>query len=86
MWGPFNPRASDGRQTLALGQVGILNETIVQTGLIGITTFNTVQTGLLEGGHIYQPRLIATSGSHSLAAGPTYTELYAVMPRITPLF
>lgn len=85
MIGPYDPSASDGRQTLAIGSVGILNETIVQGGLFGITTFNTTQTGLLEGGHVYLPRVIqAGTGSASLAAGPTLASLLAVMPRLTP--
>jgi hypothetical protein len=85
MIGPYDPNATDGRATLAIGSVGIVNETIVQGGLFGITTFNTTQVGLIEGGHVYLQRIIqAGTGSASLAAGPTLAGLLAVMPRLTP--
>jgi hypothetical protein len=87
MVGPYDPNATDGRQNLVAGSVGILNETIVQGGLFGITTINTTQTGWIEGGHVYMQRVIqAGTGSASLAAGPTLASLLAVLPRITPFY
>jgi hypothetical protein len=36
----------------------------------------------IYGGLIWKARLIATAGTHSLANGPTYTELLAALPRL----
>jgi hypothetical protein len=34
------------------------------------------------GGAVFKARLKATAGTHSLANGPTYTELLAALPRL----
>lgn len=83
MYGPYDPSATDGRQTLTPGEVFVVNETWKQNGLIagmpvGMSDFPQV----IEGGRVMKARLIATSGGHSLAAGPTYTELFAALPRL----
>jgi hypothetical protein len=76
-YGPYDFAAADGRQTLNKGECYILNETVKENDRAsdhaGVAIF---------GGQIWKDRLIATSGVHSLAAGPTYTELEAVLPRM----
>lgn len=83
LYGPFDPAASDGRQTPTRGKVGILNMTVLQNGVLGITAGNTDNMNLIEGGRVWLDRLIqAGTGTHSLAAGPTLAELLAVLPRL----
>jgi len=83
MFGPYDPAASDGRQTLTDGEVFIINSTVLQNGLVpGLATGNNDSPGVLYGGQVYKSRVLATAGTHSLAAGPTYTELKAVLPRL----
>jgi hypothetical protein len=36
----------------------------------------------LNGGLVWRERILATNGTASLAAGPTFTALEAVMPRL----
>jgi hypothetical protein len=36
-WGPYDPGAADGRQTLARGNVCVLNETLLENGILGFT-------------------------------------------------
>lgn len=82
-YGPFDPAASDGRQTLTPGQCCIINTTTLQNGVIpGFTTMATDHPGALAGGYVWQNRIIATSGTNSLAAGPTWTALQAAFPRL----
>lgn len=82
-WGPFDPGVADGRQALARGQCGILNDTVLETGVLGIPTgFSTNHPGLIVGGLCWRPRILATAAAHSLAAGPTWAELEAAMPRL----
>lgn len=84
MYGPYDSAASDGRQTLLTGEIGILNETILESGLIsGLPTGPTANVGLIIGGRVFLDRVLqAGGGSHSLAAGPTRAELVAAMPRL----
>jgi hypothetical protein len=82
--GPFDPAVSDGRQTLTPGQCGILNTTVLQNGINGLfTQVATDHPGMIVGGAVWLNRILATSGTHSLAAGPTQTELRAAFPRLT---
>jgi hypothetical protein len=41
---------------------------------------DTDHTGLLVGGPVFRGRLIATAGTASLANGPTFAALEAVLP------
>ena len=72
--------ASDGRQTITPGEFGVLEYTIVESGVLGLDIEQDEVCGLAIGGDVYKARLIATSGSHSLANGPTYTELLTACP------
>jgi hypothetical protein len=75
-YGPYDPAAADGRQTLAPGDVYIVNESFREDEAA------SDHPPVLCGGVVWKNRLIATAGTHSLAAGPTYTELLAVLPRL----
>jgi hypothetical protein len=80
-WGPYDFAATDGRQTLTRGNVGLINRTILPAGVNNLYALrDTDHTGLLVGGPVFRGRLIATAGTHSLANGPTFTELEAVLP------
>lgn len=82
-YGPYDPAASDGRQTLAQGKVGILNSTILQAGVLGVTAGNTDDTNLIEGGRVWYARLRqSVAATHTLALGPTLAELLAMLPRL----
>lgn len=83
MYGPYDSAATDGRQTLTPGQCWIINSLVIQNGILGtVTTLPSNHPGVLGGGDVWKARVLATSGTHSLAAGPTYTELQAAMPRL----
>lgn len=83
LYGPYDPAASDGRQTLAFGKVGILNSTILQNGVLGITAGNTDDTNLIEGGNVWYDRIRqSVAATHTLALGPTLAEMMAVLPRL----
>lgn len=75
-FGPYDSAASDGRQTLARGQVYILNQTVLFSQL------KSDFVEVLEGGLVWRARVIATTGSASLAAGPTFATLEPAMPRL----
>lgn len=80
-YGPYDPAASDGRQTLILGKCGWIERTILQLGLIGFTTANTSNTGLVMGGDLFVARLIQSGvATHTLALGPTLAEALAACP------
>lgn len=81
-YGPYDPAASDGREILKRGDCYILNESWLEAPLFGIATGQNAHPPVLEGGLVWKARLLATTGTHSLAAGPTFTELEAVFPRL----
>jgi hypothetical protein len=77
LFGPYDFAAVDGRATLPPGRVFVLNNTVKENDRAsdhgGVAIY---------GGLIWKARLIATAGTHSLANGPTYTELLAALPRL----
>lgn len=85
-YGPHDPGASDGRQTLTVGECGLLNETILQSGyVVGLPTGNVDNCGVIVGGRVYLDRLIAippNTGAASLASGPTRANLMVALPRL----
>jgi hypothetical protein len=85
-YGPYDTAASDGRQTVTPGEVCVLNTTVLQNGPLGLfSQFATNHPGAIVGGLVWKDRVLATSGTHSLAAGPTWTELLAALPRLALL-
>lgn len=84
-YGPYDPNATDGRQTLTRGECFILDETVLQyssgSPLLGATND---QTGsLLDGGPVWLARILQSGvASASLAAGPTLANLLTAFPSI----
>lgn len=81
-YGPFDPAAADGRQTLTRGNVVILDQTIIQNYPRGDDLVDTDHCGGIIGGRLVKDRVLMTTGTNSLAAGPTVTALEAVMPTV----
>jgi hypothetical protein len=83
-FGPYDFAATDGRQTCSSGNCYIMDETVLQSGVLGIfSALNTTNVGnAMYGGRVWYDRVIATTGTHSLANGPTWTELLAALPQI----
>jgi hypothetical protein len=86
-YGPYDPGASDGRQTLTRGEAFILDETFLVTpGGTQLPVANEIQGGMIEGGRVWIDRIIqAGGGAASLAAGPTLANLLTVFPRLSPV-
>lgn len=82
-YGPYDPAATDGRQTLTRGECFILNETVLETGLAGgLVPGTTDHPAVFDGGPAWKTRLLVTTGVHSLAAGPTVAEFETAFPRV----
>lgn len=82
-FGPYDPAAVDGRQTLTRGACYVLDETIPQydAGTGALSTENTHTGRCIEGGRIFINRVLqAGTGTHTLAAGPTLAEFLAAFP------
>jgi hypothetical protein len=75
-YGPFDPAATDGRQTLGRGRTFLMPTSQLEREVA------SNYCGVLEGGRVYKERLIATAGAASLAAGPTYAALEGVLPEL----
>lgn len=85
MYGPYDPAATDGRQTLTRGQCFILDELWLyyESGSKKLSAPNNVIGGVIEGGNVFYDRLMHSGvAAHSLAAGPTLAELLAAFPRL----
>lgn len=86
-YGPYDPDADDGRQTLTQGSVFILDGSLVKDGILGIDGLapNSDQVGVIYGGLVWRARVIANDSANSLASGPTWANLLAAMPEIQPV-
>jgi hypothetical protein len=84
LYGPYDPAATGtGREALVNGKCGLLNMTILQNGVLGITAGNTDDGNLIEGGRVWYARIRqSVAATHTLAAGPTLAELQAALPRL----
>jgi hypothetical protein len=80
-YGPYDPVAADGRQTLTPGECFILNRTWIRD-LPTMPNFGSLHPPVFDGGTVWRDRLLVTTGAHSLAAGPTFAEFVAAFPRI----
>jgi hypothetical protein len=77
-YGPYDPAAADGRQTLASGSAFILNETVKENDL------HSDHPPVIDGGKVWKARLIQSElAAHTLALGPTLAELLALFPRLS---
>lgn len=84
-WGPYDPGASDGRELLVRGAAVILDETVLEKGMVpGVSTGGaTDHPGVIEGGVVWFDRVMNTgAAAHTLVGGPTKTELLALFPRL----
>lgn len=83
-YGPYDPGASDGRQTLNRGECGLLNETLLETGpMVVFSAQGTAHPGMIVGGRVWFDRLLQSNlAAHSLALGPTRAELEAAFPEL----
>lgn len=82
-YGPYDPAASDGRQTLTRGKCCINNRTIKENGFgANINISATDHPQVFDGGTVWKARLIITTGSASLANGPTVANFETAFPRI----
>jgi hypothetical protein len=82
-FGPYDPAASDGRQLLVRGDCFILEHTVFENGVIpqlGGPPSN--HPPALDGGLLWKDRVLMTTGTHTLAAGPTVTEFLAAFPDV----
>ena len=75
-FGPYDPAASDGRQTLSRGNCYILNKTVLEAEL------GSDHPGAMEGGLLWPKRVLMTTGSASLAAGPTVANVNTAFPGV----
>lgn len=83
-YGPYDPGAADGRQTLARGNAFIMDETILEfsAGIGNISTRNDQFGSAVEGGALFVDRVLNSGvGAASLAAGPTLANVEALFPR-----
>jgi hypothetical protein len=76
LWGPYDPAATDGRQTLSRADTVLINESKREIDL------KSNHPVAIQGGLVWRERILATNGTASLAAGPTYAALEAVMPNL----
>lgn len=81
-WGPYDPAATDGRQVLTPGDCWILNETVIETGVISGLGPVTDHPAVFDGGPVWKARILMTAGSASLAAGPTIADVRTAFPRL----
>jgi hypothetical protein len=81
-FGPFDPAAADGRQTLTRGEAFIVNRTWMASPAIGFPNLGIVHSPVFDKGLVWKERILMTTGAHSLAAGPTVAEFEAVFPNV----
>jgi hypothetical protein len=85
LFGPYDPAASDGRQTLTRGECYIADATILQydSGSAILSAQNDQVGMMLEGGLVWLDRIIQSGTvTHTLALGPTKAELLMAFPLI----
>lgn len=81
-FGPYDPAAADGRQNLTRGEAFVLNRTWLLSPSVGFPNMGTLHPMVFDAGLVWRERLLITTGSHSLAVGPTVTEFEEVFPMI----
>jgi hypothetical protein len=83
-FGPYDPAATDGRQTLTRGEAFILDETFLVTpGGAQLPVSNENIGGVFDGGLIYIDRVIQSGvAAASLTLGPTLANFLAVFPTV----
>jgi hypothetical protein len=84
-YGPYDPSASDGRQTLTRGAIYVLDETVLQyrsqSSALGGANDNV--GGAIEGGLVWNDRILQSgTATHTLALGPTQAEIETAFPNL----
>lgn len=75
-YGPYDPDALDGRQTLTHGSCFVLNETVKENDRA------SDHPPVLYGGLVFRDRVLAHATTDTLAGGPPLADLLAVMPNL----
>lgn len=84
-FGPYDPGATDGRQSLIRGDCFILDETYLPSpsGLT-LPAANDIIGGVLDGGEVWLDRIVQIgSGIASIGNGPTLANLNTAFPSLT---
>lgn len=82
-FGPYDPAATDGRQTLTRGNCFLLNTSVYLNMPFGIGVTDADNPSAIEGGLVWLDRCLQSGvAAHSLALGPTFAELLAAFPRL----
>lgn len=84
-YGPFASNATDGRQTLARGRCFILNETVTETGPLGLALQAADHPGVFDGGLVWRERL-KVGGDNPVSIGgsqPSESAFETAFPRIS---
>jgi hypothetical protein len=77
-YGPYDPAAADGRQTLTKGAAFVVEKTVVEKDV------KSDHPSVIDGGIVFLERILQTGvGAHTLAGGPTLAEFTALFPLIT---
>lgn len=86
-YGPYDPGASDGRQTLTRGECWILDQTWLATpgGNLAPSGLENIG-GVLDGGRVWKDRIMHSGvAAASAALGPTYANVLTAFPAIQPM-
>jgi hypothetical protein len=84
LFGPYDSAAADGRQTLARGDCFFLDKTWldVGSGVMVPQGQGSIHVAGFYGGDVWRERLLITTGTASLAAGPTVAAFEAAFPQV----
>jgi hypothetical protein len=82
MFGPYDPAATDGRQTVApFIRAGIVRRPVHYRPDLANRFYDSM-IGLVIGGPVKKGLIRATAGTASLANGPTYANLAVLFPML----
>jgi hypothetical protein len=83
-YGPYSSAATDGRQNLARGLCYILNESVLETGPLGLSEAPSSHPGVFDGGRVWRARLKIGGANVTSIGGnqPTVAAFEAAFPRI----
>lgn len=83
MFGPFDPAAADGREATIVGRddIGLIRTPVVYDPTSSRRFYDTF-IGLIIGGPVKKAMVRATTGTASLANGPTLANLRTARPRL----
>jgi hypothetical protein len=80
LFGPYDPAAVDGRQSLNRGDCFIVNSTMRELDP------KSNHPAVFSGGRVFINRVLNSGvATHTLALGPTLAEVYTAFPRLIPV-